>query len=101
MYGQIVFQKWLVSYQSGDFLPLLKQHWREFVLVVFQQWEDPGKEERFAEKYLFKPLEYFLCNGDPEAVFQQLKEKDTPSQLCGHVFKNGEPTYSCRYLLPS
>lgn len=50
-------------------------------------------------KYLFRPMEIFLCNGDPEIVFQQLKERECPSQICGKVFKNGEPTYSCRYVV--
>ncbi|KAL4237392.1 hypothetical protein ACF0H5_002110 [Mactra antiquata] len=92
-------QEWLSRYQKGYFVTLLKQHWREYVPIVFQSFDshdDPAKEERLANKFLFKPLEYFLCNGDPESVFQQLKERDLPSQLCGHVFKNGEPTYSCR-----
>ncbi|XP_053394416.1 E3 ubiquitin-protein ligase UBR2-like isoform X2 [Mercenaria mercenaria] len=89
-------QQWHSNYRTGDFLSLLKQHWREYVLVAFQSFDDPAREERLTSKYLFSPLEHFLCNGEPEAVFQQLKEKDQPSQLCGHVFKNGEPTYSCR-----
>ncbi|XP_060594831.1 E3 ubiquitin-protein ligase UBR2-like isoform X1 [Ruditapes philippinarum] len=89
-------QQWHSSYQTGDFLSTLKQHWREYVLVAFQASDDQTRSERLTIKYLLSPLEHFLCNGEPEAVFQQLKEKDQPSQLCGHVFKNGEPTYSCR-----
>ncbi|ESO96461.1 hypothetical protein LOTGIDRAFT_115669, partial [Lottia gigantea] len=56
----------------------------------------PGKEERLAEKLLFRPMEEFICDGNPEEVFRNLKEKDKPSQICGHGFKTGEPTYSCR-----
>ncbi|XP_052769327.1 E3 ubiquitin-protein ligase UBR2-like isoform X1 [Mya arenaria] len=89
-------EQWKQKYQTGDFVSLLKRHWREYVLIVFQPSDDQTREERLANKYLFGPLEHFLCDGDPETVFQELKEKDQPSQLCGHVFKNGEPTYSCR-----
>ncbi|ELT88826.1 hypothetical protein CAPTEDRAFT_153753, partial [Capitella teleta] len=45
---------------------------------------------------LFRPLETFICNGDPDTSFRQLKERDNPPQLCGKVFKMGELTYSCR-----
>ncbi|CAG0889985.1 unnamed protein product [Darwinula stevensoni] len=45
---------------------------------------------------LLKPLEIFICDGPPEDKFQRLLQLDTPPTLCGKVFKNGEPTYSCR-----
>ena len=45
---------------------------------------------------LLAPLEWYICNGDPEVVFQELKQVDVPPQFCGRVFKMGEPTYSCR-----
>ena len=95
-YIYLFFQHWLSSYQTGDLYSLLKDHWREYVLLTFRHSDDPAKEDRLAAKFLFRPMEYFLCSGDPEEVFKQLKDKDQPSQLCGHVFKNGEPTYSCR-----
>ena len=41
----------------------------------------------------------FLCNGDPDVVYKQLKNYDTPPVLCAKVFKMGEPTYSCRLVL--
>ncbi|KAI0239315.1 E3 ubiquitin-protein ligase UBR2 [Lamellibrachia satsuma] len=55
-----------------------------------------GGEKGKAQGVLFKPLEVFICGGDPTVVFQQLKNLDSPPQLCGKVFKNGEPTYACR-----
>jgi E3 ubiquitin-protein ligase UBR2 len=57
---------------------------------------DPGREERKAEKFLFRPIETFMCHGEPAEVFRQLKQNDCPPVLCGKVFKVGEPTYSCR-----
>ncbi|KAL3874810.1 hypothetical protein ACJMK2_037773 [Sinanodonta woodiana] len=94
-----LIQEWLSCYQQGDLLTDLKKHWKVFVLVVYQHSqnvEDPNREERLAEKFLFQPMENFLCNGNSEEVFQKLKECDQPSTLCGHVFKGGEPIYSCR-----
>lgn len=59
---------------------------------------DPAREERKAKRVLFRPLESFLCGGvpEPDAILRSLKERDNPPQLCGRVFKNGEPTYACR-----
>lgn len=96
-YGNdILLQEWWNSCEKGNLLPALKKHWRIFVLSVFGNNHDPGKEERLAHKFLFRPMEYFLCRQDPEVVFEELKAKNMPSQLCGKVFKTGEPTYSCR-----
>lgn len=94
--NNILLQEWWNSCEKGNLLPALKKHWRIFVLSVFGNNHDPGKEERLAHKFLFRPMEYFLCRQDPEVVFEELKAKNMPSQLCGKVFKTGEPTYSCR-----
>lgn len=93
------FQEWLSKYNNGDFLSLLKKHWKTFVPVVYASGYDTAKEERLANRLLFVPLETFICNGDPKTVFEELKSKDKPAQICGHVFKNGEPTYSCRFVI--
>lgn len=95
-HNDILLQEWWNSCEKGILLPALKKHWRIFVLSVFGNNHDPGKEERLAHKFLFRPMEYFLCRQDPEVVFEELKAKNMPSQLCGKVFKTGEPTYSCR-----
>lgn len=48
---------------------------------------------------LFRPLEVYLCNSfDSEKALSKLKEFDDPPQLCGKVFKAGEPSYFCRYV---
>ncbi|XP_060067571.1 E3 ubiquitin-protein ligase UBR2-like isoform X1 [Ylistrum balloti] len=93
---QVLVKEWLDSCHKGELLAALKQHWKCYVLVVLGHGYDPAKEDRLAEKFLFRPMEFFLCNGDPEVKFKELKEKDCPSQFCGKVFKYGEPTYSCR-----
>lgn len=60
---------------------------------------DVANEERKAKRFLFRPLETFICDGDPDVIFQQLKQYDNPPALCGRVFRLGEPTYSCRFVL--
>uniref|UniRef100_A0A8C1UEU4 E3 ubiquitin-protein ligase n=1 Tax=Cyprinus carpio TaxID=7962 RepID=A0A8C1UEU4_CYPCA len=42
------------------------------------------------------PLEWYLCGEEPSVGLAKLEQNNQPSQLCGHVFKVGEPTYSCR-----
>lgn len=42
-------------------------------------------------------MEKFIAGShEPEHVIKQLKQKEKPASFCGHVFKAGEPTYSCR-----
>ncbi|XP_063428523.1 E3 ubiquitin-protein ligase UBR2-like isoform X1 [Mytilus trossulus] len=91
-----LLKEWNRQCRSGNLLSALQKHWKTFALVVFANNYESSKEDRLAEKFLLRPMEHFLCNGDPETILKSLKEKDQPSQLCGKVFKNGEPTYSCR-----
>jgi hypothetical protein len=76
----------------------LNSHWAEYVPVVYRAKvdADTANEEKKVNKYLLRPLEQFMCNGNPDFVFKQLKEYDKPPLLCGRSFKLGEPTYSCR-----
>ncbi|XP_030854338.1 E3 ubiquitin-protein ligase UBR2 isoform X2 [Strongylocentrotus purpuratus] len=55
----------------------------------------PEEEEEFARKVVLI-LEWYLFGPNPDQVRSELKASECPPQLCGHVFKNGEPTYSCR-----
>ncbi|XP_028846030.1 E3 ubiquitin-protein ligase UBR2 isoform X2 [Denticeps clupeoides] len=57
---------------------------------------NPQNEELLAGLLLQAPLEWYLCGEDPSAGLAKLEQNNQPSQLCGHVFKVGEPTYSCR-----
>uniref|UniRef100_A0A3P8UV54 E3 ubiquitin-protein ligase n=1 Tax=Cynoglossus semilaevis TaxID=244447 RepID=A0A3P8UV54_CYNSE len=54
------------------------------------------REELACQLLLLAPLEWLLLGEDPTSGLAQLQEKNQPSPLCGHVFKVGEPTYSCR-----
>ncbi|XP_034721679.1 E3 ubiquitin-protein ligase UBR2-like [Etheostoma cragini] len=54
------------------------------------------REELACQLLLLAPLEWLLLGAEPAAGLAALQENNTPSPLCGHVFKVGEPTYSCR-----
>lgn len=83
---------------DGTLYDVLSTFWGRFVPLVFSGQISPNvqKEESKANKVLFNPLEHFLCGGDPDEVFGMLKQAENPREICGRVFKAGEPTYSCR-----
>ncbi|XP_058507486.1 E3 ubiquitin-protein ligase UBR2 isoform X4 [Solea solea] len=54
------------------------------------------REELACQLLLLAPLEWLLLGEEPAAGLARLQENNQPSPLCGHVFKVGEPTYSCR-----
>ncbi|XP_051504014.1 E3 ubiquitin-protein ligase UBR2 isoform X2 [Myxocyprinus asiaticus] len=57
---------------------------------------NPQNEDLLAQLLLQSPLEWYLCGEEPSVGLAKLEQSNQPSQLCGHVFKVGEPTYSCR-----
>ncbi|XP_061661493.1 E3 ubiquitin-protein ligase UBR2 [Syngnathoides biaculeatus] len=61
-----------------------------------EEQRDEQREELACQLLLLAPLEWLLLGEDPAAGLPQLLETNQPSPLCGHVFKVGEPTYSCR-----
>ncbi|XP_014224487.1 E3 ubiquitin-protein ligase UBR2 [Trichogramma pretiosum] len=78
-----------------------KEHWRIWVPKIYKlQPTDNCLEWQFnedqASKILYGPLEEFILGGEPSEVLKQLSQNDKPPSVCGRVFKNGEPTYSCR-----
>uniref|UniRef100_A0A3Q2Y0B2 E3 ubiquitin-protein ligase n=1 Tax=Hippocampus comes TaxID=109280 RepID=A0A3Q2Y0B2_HIPCM len=61
-----------------------------------EEQREEQREELACQLLLLAPLEWLLLGEDPAAGLPQLQENNQPSPLCGHVFKVGEPTYSCR-----
>ncbi|XP_057197580.1 E3 ubiquitin-protein ligase UBR2 isoform X2 [Triplophysa rosa] len=57
---------------------------------------NPQNEDLLAQLLLQSPMEWYLCGEEPTTGLAKLEQSNQPSQLCGHVFKVGEPTYSCR-----
>ncbi|XP_066279397.1 E3 ubiquitin-protein ligase UBR2-like [Branchiostoma lanceolatum] len=103
----IIVQQLQGAYERGQLKNALYQYWAQQVPKIFftsaevaistQRTHDAVQaEEKLSRDVLFEPLEWFLCGGNPAAVFQQLQSLNNPPQLCGKVFKVGEPTYSCR-----
>ncbi|XP_064624216.1 E3 ubiquitin-protein ligase UBR2-like isoform X2 [Lineus longissimus] len=93
-----VLEEWSKCFAEGLLDKSLQDHWRNFIPIILPPSveTDAVKVDRRLKKFVLSPMEKFLCAGDPETIFKLLKEKDQPPQLCGHVFKMGEPTYTCR-----
>ncbi|XP_068622953.1 E3 ubiquitin-protein ligase UBR1 [Battus philenor] len=74
-----------------------QDHWRVTVPRIFspqpnRTYLDWSFDEELAQKLLIQPLEYFVWgSSDGSQVVPPRR-----STLCGHVFKQGEPAYSCR-----
>lgn len=92
-------QQLLSKAGTGDLITCLHKHWQLYVPLCFNVSDNPVKNliETDVEKILLKPLAVFVCNSqDTEKALTKLNELDEPPQLCGKVFKSGEPSYFCR-----
>lgn len=92
---------WLKRGKSAkDFRSIFMNHLSENVFKCFEMHSVPNSKalinEQKCQRMIFLPLEYYICGEDPIIGLQKLQSANSPSQLCGKVFKNGEPTYSCR-----
>ncbi|XP_075941501.1 E3 ubiquitin-protein ligase UBR2 isoform X2 [Anarhichas minor] len=61
-----------------------------------EEQKEEQKEDLASQLLLLAPLEWLLLDEEPASGLNLLQENNQPSPLCGHVFKVGEPTYSCR-----
>ncbi|XP_034041636.1 E3 ubiquitin-protein ligase UBR2 isoform X3 [Thalassophryne amazonica] len=95
--AEVVAARWLAV---PDLQMEVYRHLGRHVPGILCQGPGGGREEQREELacqlLLLAPLEWFLLGQEPSAGFALLQEKNQPSLLCGHVFKVGEPTYSCR-----
>lgn len=91
----LVLQKWL---QATDLPKDVYQHLACYVPKIYCLGPNlnPQSEELLAQLLLQAPMEWYLCGEEPSIGLAKLEQNNQPSQLCGHVFKVGEPTYSCR-----
>ena len=53
------------------------------------------RDEPF-QNLVLNPLEWFLFGEEPCEARRKLLELNNPPTLCAKIFRNGEPTYSCR-----
>ncbi|KYQ49453.1 E3 ubiquitin-protein ligase UBR2 [Trachymyrmex zeteki] len=78
-----------------------REYWRLWVPKIYTP-ELNGNclewviDEDTANRMLLRPLEEFICGGDPLVILKELAKMDNPPTICGRMFKMGEPTYSCR-----
>lgn len=94
-------KRWIKQVKiTKDFRSIFMRHLSDFASRCFEVYSSPNLKaainEEKCERIIFTPLEYFLCGEDPIVGFQRLVNSNSPSQLCGKLFKVGEPTYSCR-----
>lgn len=103
-------QEWLLAVRQSDFSTeefraLLMKHLAKYVFECFElqsltTLRSVVNEEK-CQELIFSPMEYFLCGEDPKVGLEKLDNLNNPPQLCDKVFKSGEPTYSCRYVVIS
>ncbi|XP_015779169.1 PREDICTED: LOW QUALITY PROTEIN: E3 ubiquitin-protein ligase UBR2-like [Acropora digitifera] len=94
-------KRWIKQVKiTKDFRSIFMRHLSDFASRCFEVYSAPNLKaainEEKCQRIIFTALEYFLCGEDPIVGFQKLLNANSPSQLCGKVFKVGEPTYSCR-----
>lgn len=53
-------------------------------------------DERGAKSAIIDVLEEFIFGDNPQNVLEKIKAEENVSNVCGRVFKMGEPFYSCR-----
>lgn len=95
-------KRWIKQVKiTKDFRSIFMRHLSDFASRCFEVYSAPNLKaainEEKCQRIIFTTLEYFLCGEDPFVGFQKLLNANSPSQLCGKVFKVGEPTYSCRF----
>ena len=95
--------RWLRLHQKqkldqSDF----RRYWAQQVPPIYQYTPDCDcldvtfDEQKIVQR-LLKPLEQFICQTHRVVEkFDDLKKMGNPPNLCGKIFKSGEPIYSCR-----
>ncbi|CAG0917514.1 unnamed protein product [Notodromas monacha] len=83
--------------------PYLARLWSYFAPALVETVSNTGYFNKAFEvanvaTHVHEPLENFMfCGRDYSQMLELLTSlDDVPSNLCGRVFKSGEPTYSCR-----
>ena len=79
---------------------MLLRYWSTSVPEVFRPngaaLSHVYNEQDCIEK-LIRPLEWYITGQlEPQELWEKLKHICPPPELCGKVFKGGEPVYSCR-----
>ncbi|KAH9526728.1 E3 ubiquitin-protein ligase ubr1, variant 2 [Dermatophagoides farinae] len=90
----------LHSDNGESFIDLIEEQWKRIVPELFRpqiSTSPQSFDEQRVYEELIKPLECFITGVEQShELLDKLKNISKPPQLCGRVFKLGEPTYSCR-----
>lgn len=100
---QPIVIEWMIKLQQGILTATdIRSYWARTVPKIYSPSRDCNClniqfDEEKAKSTLLLPLEQFLTLSDnPKEVCENLKKTDADPMLCGKMFKNGEPVYSCR-----
>nr|CAB3267469.1 E3 ubiquitin-protein ligase UBR2-like [Phallusia mammillata] len=66
------------------------------LLKNYREWEVGEVLNDQTCQEIQQKIAWWLFDSDPKEAILELEQLNNPSQLCGHVFKTGEATYTCR-----
>lgn len=93
-------KEWLSNPEFGE--GDLRSYWKTEVPSLLSPEVDCDclnitYDEESVERILFSPLDTFITGTtESKNFYESLNGLDGPPKLCGRLFKNGEPTYSCK-----
>ncbi|XP_011198244.2 E3 ubiquitin-protein ligase UBR1 isoform X2 [Bactrocera dorsalis] len=99
---------WRLKYQAGtiknsDFTEFFQKQSRKYFHFRYEREQDATRpslkitfNEAGAKEHIINVLMEFVLGDNPTIVLDKLQQEGNTATVCGKVFKNGEPTYSCR-----
>ncbi|XP_054727034.1 E3 ubiquitin-protein ligase UBR1 [Anastrepha obliqua] len=99
---------WRLKYLAGtiqknDFTEFFLKQSRKYFHYQYEAEQDATRpslkctfNEAGAKEHIINVLMEFVLGDNPKIVLDKLQQEGTTAAVCGKVFKNGEPTYSCR-----
>ncbi|XP_017488477.1 PREDICTED: E3 ubiquitin-protein ligase UBR1 [Rhagoletis zephyria] len=99
---------WRLKYQAGtiqknDFTDFFQKQSRKYFHYQYEAEQDATRpslkctyNEAGAKEHIINVLMEFVLGDNPKIVLDKLQQEGNTATVCGKVFKNGEPTYSCR-----
>uniref|UniRef100_W8AD24 E3 ubiquitin-protein ligase n=1 Tax=Ceratitis capitata TaxID=7213 RepID=W8AD24_CERCA len=99
---------WRLKYQAGtiqkqDFTDFFQKQSRKYFHYHYEAEQDTTRpslrctyNEAGAKEHIINVLMEFVLGDNPKIVLDKLQQEGNTATVCGKVFKNGEPTYSCR-----
>ncbi|KAH8300991.1 hypothetical protein KR044_008170 [Drosophila immigrans] len=100
--GSYPLKEWRLKHQAGtltrnDFIDYFKKESPKY--FEFQNDTETVKcmfKESLAKEEIIDVMVEFMLGDNPVTALEKLQLEGNTATVCGKVFKNGEPTYSCR-----